>query len=590
MNIALISTLLGIVNFLKLNDADANKTVDRLTDTFHLALKKSVTNFKPDSEKDKIVIHQLERVIQLEKKDILPILEYFLKNKISFNELLKDSKLLESLSNKLHEIVPKYPDINTKISNKILTAAIINFKQEIYNELSSGQGIHILLKTAFQTEDQIAELKQQLAIQLEDIKNQNADIKNHINETSEKLITQQFEPLTVKIDKQNDILQQLSKSIKYNEDIKQKYFSTIKEQYSQIHTLEKHYKYSEAIEKYNTILKIVQENFKEEKIWTYQLYKSLAFCYDGLEKVKKAAEYRIKALEFNPNDPRAMYLGILGYMAVDDQQSIKRLFSTLKQEFPKTIETLLAQLYLSGLDKISLKKLIIQIPENLKEDFEICHAISMCYSQLKMQEEYIQYRFKCINNSPEPHIKAMMQASLAYKLHSEYTSSFSSHSPTLFKQKTIDIFNQAIKLYKESWMFFNNVNNNEYKKVIALNLSTIYASLNNLEDAIKWVDKCLENNIEDDYTREHKIMYLRQLNKIDDALIECEKIQDFKNNDYQCLCLYVELLYNSKKEGNKEKAIELLKNHISSHENTPLSIIRLGSFLTNILLQEKDIK
>ncbi len=593
MNMALINTLLGISSFFKLNDADANKTVSKLLDTFHLALKKSVASVKSENASDKIVIHQLERAIQFEKEDILPIFEYLVEKNVSFNEVLKDPRLLELTSNKLNEIVLKSSDINSKLTSKILTTAIINFKQEIFNQLSAKQGIHVLLKTALQTEDQIDEIKQQLATQLEEIKNQSIDIKEHINKVNQKNETftaEKIQHVAIKIEEQIDILQQLSKSVKYNEDLKQKYFSIIQEQYSQIKILEKHYKYSEAIEKYNAILKIVQENFKEEKIWIYHIYKSLAFCYDGLEEVEKAAECRIKALEFNPNDSRAIYLGILGYMAFDNQQIIEKLFSTLKKDFPKTRETFLAQLYLNSLDKDSLEKLIAQIPENLSEDFEIHHAISVCYSKLKMKEEYIQYRFKCIDNSPEPHTKAMMQASLAYQLHSEYTSSFSSHSPTHFNQKTIDILKQASELYKDSWIFFNKVNNKEYKKVIALNLSTIYASLNNLKEAIKWVDKCLENNIEDDYTREHKIMYLRQLNKIDDALIECEKIKDFKNNDYQCLCLYVELLYNSKKKENKQKAIDLLNNHIRSHENTPLSIIRLGSFLTNILLQEKDIK
>jgi tetratricopeptide (TPR) repeat protein len=171
---------------------------------------------------------------------------------------------------------------------------------------------------------------------------------------------------------------------------------------------------SEHINAINTILKLRESNnqnsliklledYKTEHwdnlndIEKYKLIANIGISYVELNEQTKAAEYFIKAFEFNKDDENALGLAAVGYSILGNVNNAQIAIEKVLQNNPKNVNAYISLIMLYK-DK-TLDEVISIIPDEVKENSDIAYSLGV-FSRLKNNLSSSIYWFeKAVENS-----------------------------------------------------------------------------------------------------------------------------------------------------------------------------------------------
>ena len=531
-----------------LKDLTSSAAVGQINEVFYNSFQKVLR-----SHKDSIAIRHL---LRLERKKIISFFEVETQNNITFKELLS-SEMLSKLSNVLYGLFDdeKYRDhIDIEHCKEIVSDTIKNFQQEIYNQLSEKQGIYIILRSVIEQEETLNQIIARLAVSKEEIID---TVKNSESAIVGKVQSVKDELGEILVKREKDIALEALEPV-------------IKDIYKEACDLANNYDYTKAIKKFRKAIKLYKKYESRKNQTFYNIYTNMAFCYEREPQPnhKKAAKFLIKALKYNKDNPKAIYQAYLGHDTLGDETAKSKLKKKLVTGHKNSPECLLLLLFLSKTDNtIDVQPLEKEGIENFPDDLEVQYAIARVYLEKGNSKKYRTYMYRAIKLAPD-NGAFLLKPLLAFHLSHSQTSIFHSYKTKTFSAEVKKDLHEAIKLYKESWEYLKEKPNNKIFANRPVNISAIYASLQNYDEAIKWIDTAISSSNED-YFIVHKVMYLRYIGRSKEAIQEVSKIKDIFGSQMDgTFITYLELLFNDTKE-NKTKAIKLAYAFLDRNSTSP---------------------
>jgi len=572
----------NVINFSKsVNDLTSSKAVNQLNDVFYNSFQKILKG-----QKKSVAISQL---LRLERKKLISFFEVEIQKSATFNELFSDD-ILSRLSDVLYKLLEDetYKDhLDLEGSKKIISETLKVFRQEIYNQISEKQGIYLILKSIPHQEELLNQIINRVSISEDKIikaienvgKDSESIIRDDIKDAEDRIV----ETISTR---HNQQLEQFS--LKREKDIALEAIEPIiKDIYKEACDLANNYDYTTAIKKFRKAIKLYKKYESQKDQTFYNIYTNIAFCYERQEKHKKASKLFVKALKYNKDDPKAIYQAYLGHDSLGNDTTKSKLKDKLFTDHKNSSEYIMLPLFLSKTDDtIDVQLLEKKSIENFSDDLEIQYAIAKAYLAKNNLGKYREYMYKAIKLAPDSGA-LLLKPLLAFHLSHPYTSTFQSQNTKTFTAEVKKDLNEAIKLYKESWEYLKEKPNNKIFANRPVNISTVYASLQNYEQAIKWIDLAI-SVCKYDYFIGHKVMYLRNIGKDKEAIEEASKIKDIFGSQMDgTFITYLELLFNDTPE-NKIRAISLAYEFLDKKVDSQ-NYNDIIYFLSIMLVAEKRI-
>lgn len=537
-------------NFYKwLTNNDSKKLIDQLTILFYNSFQNTIRKHQNSTS--------ISHLLRLEKKKIIAFFEVEVEQDITFQELLSENMLTrfyEVLNDIIEDEVYK-KSIEPDLAKELIKKSLLSFHEEVYRLLSEKQGIYIILQNIFAINEGFDEL-------INRVEKQNNRFLLRIDDNKKEIIENANNNTAIL---QNLVSQLVSDNIR--KEAKNVIIPIVKDRYEEaVESLEK-FDYNTAINSLKKVLQYVEENDLEDNPMLFKALTNIAYCYEKLEKREDAANALIEALQYDPNNPKALLQGYFAYGIIQNINEQENIKNKIIHDHPETPEYLQLQLSLSD-DSKEIEDVKNKIDANFQNSLELHYNLALAFYKKENIEAFREYMNKAISlNSKEAnHLKLILAFNLSYP----HVSRFYSYKKPKYSVQILNDLEEALSLYHEIWSQQEDFQFQKFHVKIPVNISTILFATDKCHEALQWIDKALVLESAD-FIRAHKIFYLKDIEKYDEALAECEKMNDITHQDMDYVFpIYVELLNNT---GRVEEAIDIAYKFINEctssthHEN-----------------------
>lgn len=214
-------------------------------------------------------------------------------------------------------------------------------------------------------------------------------------------------------------------------------------------------------------------NLKRD-IWTqcgniakFRITTNLGFGYSQVGKMEEAARSFIEALQYNPDDEKALLNSATGYLLLEDNQNALVKIEEVLKKNPLSSRAISLKLEAAE-DNVSLDDLVSSVPASLKNDAtinEVLARLAMVRDNLPEAEAFLR---KAISiNETELEAKARLGEVLLQQVLDDEMVVFGDHIGDL-NQKRLE---EAIRLFDTVWEVVEKTEMRKYRTNWVLNRS-----------------------------------------------------------------------------------------------------------------------
>ena len=303
------------------------------------------------------------------------------------------------------------------------------------------------------------------------------------------------------------------------------------------------------------------ENLKAQ-IWQtanpiakFRLLTNIGTAKFNQRKETEAANYYIEALQYNPENEKAILNCALGYFLLGEKEKVRPLIEKVLKLNPLNPHAF--SFLIQSIDE-PLENLESMIPDSLKNDSEIAYAMShQCRLQNNLFQEINWLEIALENDNDNPELKAALATTLILIIQNNHHSIYTKQLDDNQKNN----LNRAIQLLNEAWDSISNTSLKKYRLEWLINRSVAKKFLGDIIGSSLDIEKVLEINPADISIKKYKAILAYENKDIETAENILKEILTIDQNPDIILLL---AKYQSDQKRYKE-AINLLIKSIESN-------------------------
>ena len=318
------------------------------------------------------------------------------------------------------------------------------------------------------------------------------------------------------------------------------------------------------LESNNPVKAIAELESLQKEIWSqcdeiikFRILANLGVGYGQIGQIDKMAKFFIEALQYNPNDEKALLNAAIGNLLIGEKVEASKEIKEVIDKNPQSGRgySLKIESELDSFKKV--EDILALIPKSLHEDFDVAHAISRFAKQnesynLDEAEKWLRVALKAKPKDDET------QAALAEVLLQEVIDDpmvvFAQHIDEKNKNK----LKESIKLFTEAWEQIENSELKKYKTSILINRS-MAKGLTDRKEAMNDIDLAIKVDPENINVVRSKASMLFELGKKEEAVKWLEDNTKALETDHSLTFMLAGMLRDT---GQKNKAISVLNELI----------------------------
>lgn len=310
----------------------------------------------------------------------------------------------------------------------------------------------------------------------------------------------------------------------------------------------------------------------------YLLLRAKALTSMNLGENEEGARIFIEALKYGQTIDKAHSNAALAYLILKDEKKAEEFARKALQMNAENIRAYSILIQISA--DADLPSLIERVPESIKNHPDIALAIARKGKILgkDVTEKWLKV---AIANEEKPDI--MTRVALSETILLSISQDGQIMREEEITQKQIDRLNEAKKYLEEG---YNLIKGNDYEKrfiFVVMNLGLVNKQLANLEDALKFMNICIELEPSEKRYKKIKAEILRNMGRYDDARKVLEELLIDKPKD-ETVLLYAEVLKHGK---DFDRAVKIIEEYLA--DNPPQEFVHEGErVLLQIYLDKAD--
>lgn len=310
----------------------------------------------------------------------------------------------------------------------------------------------------------------------------------------------------------------------------------------------------------------------KDRIWgeanphlKFRILTNLASSHLGINDIDKAAKLYIEALQYNPNDEKALANCALGYLLLKDYTNAKKFSQDALEKNPVSGRSF--SVYLQSLSNDhSIEELEGEIPYALKDDPEVLHSIGfLCRlkNDFKKAEFYLE---KAFAGDRENSIEIMN--SYATIILENVTQANPIISGLFLNENEITRLKRSLELLNQVWMKCQDLQIRKARIGVLVNRSLTKRILKDFWGAIADIDEVIKEEGEKPEFLKFKALLAIEIKDIPFAIGLLEGIH-LNDKVPESDLILAELLDEN---GNTKKAIETLEDALERLTNPELKL------------------
>lgn len=276
--------------------------------------------------------------------------------------------------------------------------------------------------------------------------------------------------------------------------------------------------------------------YKSDKIFKYRLLANLGMAQSGLDETREAAKCFLEALQYNPEDDKALALAAMGYVFQKDYNNAENLINQAIQKNQANELAYSLRIQITPVTE-SIDSIIEQIPPAYRDSLDILVALGDAAERRNLDEEAEQWWELALNRDNSSNlniVKITLGATLTKRVIQKFPLAFAGQLSEAEKQNLERAVNLFTEVLGGQYVNPNNLSPSEF------------GALTNRSGA------------------------LRLLKKYDDAVRDIEiALQKEPNNSY---CIKQRALL-AHEQGNDELAYNYLESIIDSHNSPEIPLL-----------------
>lgn len=314
------------------------------------------------------------------------------------------------------------------------------------------------------------------------------------------------------------------------------------------------------------------ENLKD-RIWSntqpivrYRLLTNIGSAKLSLGQEQDAARLFIEALQYNPEDEKALCNKALGHLLLGQLENAKTFANKVLAKNPAN-DLAYSILIQTFPDSKSLEDIITGVPEPYRKSPEIAYAISHFARKKKELHETKKWLEVAISNDKEniPYLKGDL-GTVMLELITKDQSVFYSNQIDDSKK---DSLKKTIHLLTEAWECIANTDIRNFRSSWIANRGIAKELLGDLEGAIKDVEIALEIEPSNPVSIKHKAILLYKSNNNQKAKELLKRII-FSKETPEASLLLAEILQEENNENSLKEAIRLIEEFLDNNSQISL--------------------
>jgi tetratricopeptide (TPR) repeat protein len=239
-------------------------------------------------------------------------------------------------------------------------------------------------------------------------------------------------------------------------------------------------------------------NDLKEKLWykpdntlKYPLLANLGMAHLGLDETSEAAKYFLAALQYNPEDDRALAIAAMGYVFQKDYNNAESLINKSIQKNPANEMAYSLRIRIAS-ESESIDSIIEKIPSAYRESLDVLVALGEAAERRNLDEKAEQYWQLALdrdNSSKLNTIKVVLGTTLAKNIILNFPLVSAGQLSEFDKQK----LERSVNLFTEvlGGIFVNSNNLSRLEFGALINRSSVLRLLKKYNDAIRDIEIAL---------------------------------------------------------------------------------------------------
>ena len=237
------------------------------------------------------------------------------------------------------------------------------------------------------------------------------------------------------------------------------------------------------------------QNFRN-RIWhaannivKYEILTNMGSALLLLRQEQQAAKLSIEALQYNPEEDKALCNAALGHLLLDQIKGAEDLIQKALQKNPASAMAYSLIIQLSKDDEPA-ESILSKVPESYRETREVASALSDFYRKKKDLPNTMQWLRIAVKNDKDdlPDLKGALGSLIINAVLEDRTAFFVNQ----FSDSQQNQISEAIKLLDEVWNKIADTDLRKLRSEFIANRGFAKKLLGNIEDAIKDIDIALE--------------------------------------------------------------------------------------------------
>lgn len=327
----------------------------------------------------------------------------------------------------------------------------------------------------------------------------------------------------------------------------------------------------------------------KDRIWDkaspedrFRLLTNIGFAHYQLNNHSEAAQLFIDALNFNPDNAKALCNAALGYLIQGEKERCEELARQALRVDPTQVQAY-SMLVQASLEADTFEAILAKVPEAYRNNTEVAMALGMAAGRrdlLVEAENWFRTAVECdTQDHPDP------RGALASLLLDKVTRQYPIFATRGIITPDEGLVTEALELYNFAWDHVRETEIKPFRLTWLVNRATAKALLDDVQGAIQDVDEALRSDPTNPEIVRHRALLAlrsRDLRKVEDLLRQALEIKESPNAKFWLAVALFE-------SGKLNEAAALAQELFEQPELAPVAYLDVAHLLVSVKLEAGDL-